>query len=58
MTSADDERLMTIGLPPSSGKNEEAQGRAAHVLWLLATNNPGAPVRIVNTRTVNTSDDL
>ena len=49
---------MTSGLPPSSGKNEEAQGRAEHVLWLLVTINPGTPVRIVNTRAVNTSDDL
>jgi hypothetical protein len=38
---------MTIGLPHSSGKKEEAQGRAAHVLWLLATNKQGAPVRTI-----------
>ena len=49
---------MTIGLPHSSGKKEEAQGRAAHVLWLLATNNQGAPVRTIayygHSGTVNT----
>ena len=29
-------------------QNEGAQRRSAHVLWQLAQNNPGAPVRIVN----------
>ena len=29
-------------------KNLDAQARAAHALWMLATNNNGAPVRVVN----------
>ena len=31
-----------------SHQDEGAQRRSAHVLWELASNNPGAPVRIVN----------
>ena len=31
-----------------NSQNPGAQRRSAHVLWQLAANNPGAPVRIVN----------